>query len=79
MPRSNLQRHRRDRADMTAAAAYRAGLGRTLQHAARMRWRDISAAEMRDAPDLDARAVLPQAVGQLALNRARCCASRPCR
>ena len=66
-----LQRDRRDRAHMTAAAAHRAGLGRTLQHAgADALARHFKEAEMRDAPDLDARAILPQAVGELALDRA---------
>ncbi len=66
-----LQRHRRDRADVTAAAALRAGLGRALQHAgADALARHFQQAEMRDASDLDARAVLPQAVGQLALDGA---------
>jgi len=46
----------------------------------RMRWRDISSSpKMRDVPDLDARAVMPQAFLQPALDRAVCCASRPCR
>ncbi len=58
-----LQRDRRDRADMAAAAALRAGLGRALQHAgADALARHFQQAEMRDAADLDARAVLPQAV-----------------
>ena len=66
-----LQRHRRYRADMAVAAALRAGLGRTLQHAgADALARHFQQAEMRDAPDLDPRAVLPQAIRQLALDRA---------
>src|SRR5882757_8307299 len=56
---------------MTAAAAYRAGLGRTLQHAgADALARHFQKAEMRDASDLDAGAILPQAIRELALDRA---------
>ena len=66
-----LQRHRRDRTHVTAAAALRAGLGRTLQHAgADALTRHFQQAEMRDASDLDARAVLPQAVGEFPLDGA---------
>src|ERR1700710_1291465 len=55
---------------MTAAAAYRAGLGRTLQHAgADALARHFQEAEMRDAPDLDARAILPETIAELALDR----------
>ena len=59
-PAQQLQRHRRYRAHMAAAAALRAGLGRALQHAgADALARHFQQAEMRDAPNLDARAVLP--------------------
>src|ERR1700754_2461511 len=55
---------------MAAAAALRAGLGRTLEHAgANALARHLQQAEMRDAPDLDPRAVLPQAIAQLAFDR----------
>src|SRR5207302_11306368 len=66
-----LQGHRRYRTDMAAAAALRAGLRRTLQHAgANALARHFEQPEMRDAPDLDARAVLPQAIAEFALDRA---------
>ncbi len=66
-----LQRDRGHRAHMAGAAALRAGLGRTLQHAgADTLARHFQEAEMRDASDLDARTVLPQAVAELALHRA---------
>src|SRR5437899_10287364 len=56
---------------MAAAAALRAGLRRTLQHAgADALARHFEQAEMRNAPDLDPRAVLPQAIAELALDRA---------
>src|SRR3569623_663748 len=56
---------------MAGAAALRAGLGRALQHAgADTLARHLQQAEMRDTADLDAGAVLPQAVGELALDRA---------
>src|SRR5690348_6432445 len=55
---------------MASATALRAGLGRTLQHAgADALARHLQEAEMRDAADLDAGAILPQTVGQLALDR----------
>src|SRR5450432_2097827 len=55
---------------MAAATALRAGLGRTLQHAgADALARHFEQAEMRDASDLDPRAVLPQAVAELAFDR----------
>src|SRR3954447_19531026 len=66
-----LQRHRRHRADVAAAAALRAGLRRTLQHAgAGALARHLQEAKMRDAPALDAGAVLSQAIAELALDRA---------
>ena len=66
-----LQRHRRDRTHMAAAAALRAGLGRALQHAgANALARHFEQAEMRDAPDLDSGAILPQAIAELAFHRA---------
>src|SRR3954471_14831538 len=55
---------------MAAAAALRAGLSRTLQHAgADALARHFQEAKMRDAADLDAGTILPQAVGKLALDR----------
>ncbi|EGP07439.1 hypothetical protein CSIRO_3172 [Bradyrhizobiaceae bacterium SG-6C] len=49
----------------------RAGLGGAFQHAGTdALTRHFQQAEMRDAPDLDARAILPQAVAQLAFDRA---------
>src|SRR6202140_1028465 len=55
---------------MAAAAALRAGLGRALQHAgANALARHFQQAEMRDASDLDPRAVLPEAIAQLAFDR----------
>src|SRR6202030_3460443 len=66
-----LQRHRRHRAYMPAAAALRAGFCRTLQHAgADALARHFEQPEMRDAPDLDSRAILPQAIAELAFHRA---------
>src|ERR1700761_4845132 len=56
---------------MAAAAALRAGLGRALEHAgANALPRHFKQAEMRNAPDLDSGAILPQAIAQLALHRA---------
>src|SRR6202167_1898241 len=56
---------------MAAAAALRAGLGRTLQHAgANALARHFDQAELRDAPHLDWGAILPQAIAELALHRA---------
>src|SRR5271157_2426801 len=66
-----LQRDRGYRADMSGAAALRAGLGRAFEHAgADALARHFEQAEMRDAADLDAGAILPQAVRELALDRA---------
>ena len=54
-----LQRDRGDRAHMAGAAAMRAFLGRAFQHArADALARHFQQAEMRDVPDLDARAVV---------------------
>src|SRR5215472_9681083 len=56
---------------MTGAAALRAGLGRTLQDAgANALARHFEQAKMRNTADLDARAVLPQAIAELTLDRA---------
>src|SRR6476659_11287105 len=56
---------------MAAAAALRAGLRRALQHAgANPLPRHFQQAEMRNAPDLDSGAVLPQAIAELAFDRA---------
>src|SRR4051812_4038427 len=56
---------------MAAATALRTGLRRTLQHAgANPLARHFEQPEMRDAPDLDSRAVLAQAIAELALDRA---------
>src|SRR5487761_2619160 len=65
-----LQGHRGNRTYMAAAAALRAGLGRTLQHAgADALARHLEQSEMRDASDLDSGAVLPEAIAELALHR----------
>src|SRR3978361_834569 len=56
---------------MAAAAALRAWLGRALQHAgANALARHFQQAARRDGPDLASRAVLPQAIAELALDRA---------
>src|SRR5262252_2864322 len=56
---------------MAGAAALRAGLGRALQHAgADALARHFEQAEMRNTPDLDPGAILPEAVAELALHRA---------
>ena len=66
-----LQRHRRDRAHVAGAAAMRALLGRAFQHAgADALARHFHQAEMRDAADLDAGAVVLEAFLQPALDRA---------
>src|SRR3954447_2841071 len=55
-----LQRDRRHRTHMAGAAAMRTFLGRTLQHArADALAGHFEQPEMRDVPDLDARAVVP--------------------
>ena len=66
-----LQRDRRHRAHVAGAAAMRAFLGRAFQHArADALARHFQQAEMRDVTDLDARAVVPQAFLEPALDRA---------
>src|SRR6478752_1940644 len=66
-----LQRDRRHRTHMAGAAAMRAFLGRALQHArADALAGHFEQPEMRDVPDLDACAVVPQAFLQPALDRA---------
>src|SRR4030081_3100854 len=56
---------------MAAATALRAGLGRAFENAgADALARHFEQAEMRDAADLDAGAVLPQAIAELAFDRA---------
>src|SRR3569832_1505284 len=56
---------------MAAAAALRAGLGGAFEHTgANALARHFEQAEMRDASDLNSRAVLAQAIGQLAFDRA---------
>src|SRR5260370_31710226 len=70
-PAQQLQRHPRYRTHLAASAALRAGFRRTLQHAgANALPRHFEQAEMRDAPDLDSGTVLPQALTELALDRA---------
>jgi hypothetical protein len=70
-PAQQLQRDGRDRTDMAGAAAMRAGLGGAFQHAgADALARHLEQSEVRDASDLDAGAVLTQAVAELALDRA---------
>ena len=66
-----LERHRGYRAHVAGAAAMRAFLGRALEHARTdALTRHFEQPEMRDAPDLDPRAVLPEAIRELALDRA---------
>src|SRR6185437_11101469 len=69
-PAQELQCDRGYRADMSGAAALRAGLGRTLKDAGTNSLaRHFQQPEMRNPSDLDTRAVLPQAVRELALHR----------
>jgi hypothetical protein len=75
----HLQRERRDRPDLTDAAAMRAGNDGAFQHPGPQSLPGhFHQPEMRDAADLDARAIGTQAILQLPLN-ARCCGSPPCR
>src|SRR6266849_5323284 len=64
-----LQGDRGDRAHMPGAAAMRAFLGRAFEHArADALPRHFQQAEMRDMPDLDARAVVLERLLQAALD-----------
>ena len=56
---------------MTAAAALRTGLGRAFEHAGTNSLaRHFQQAEMRNASDLNPRAVLSKAIAQLTFHRA---------
>src|SRR4051794_29465782 len=64
-----LQCDRRYRADMAGPAALRTRLGRTFQHAgANALTRHFEQTEMRDAPDLDSRAILPKTIAEFTLD-----------
>src|SRR5205085_12092556 len=64
-------RHRGDRAHMAGAAAMRAFLGRALEHArSDTLARHLQQPEMRNVPDLDARAIVLERFLEAALDRA---------
>ena len=70
-PAQQLQGHRRHGSYVTAAAALRTGLGRAFEHAGTNSLaRHFQQAKMRNAPDLNPRAVLSQAIAQLTFHRA---------